>query len=157
MEYRFRISEEERKLLLDTLKRYILNCYLDITIDELRECLKLFIKFITIDRRFRKNFEKRIDQIINELNKYNKKEAEKIMCEIIDEYEEERERIILEYLNPIEVKAYKFILKNRRKVPEIILMNYFFSLCLSEKIPVKHMNKAFSIFLRKMKKLRVYP
>lgn len=161
MEYRFRISEKERELLIDCLKRQILR-YIEVTVDDLKEYLKLFIKFITIDRRFRRFYEERINQIIDKLNSYEMEEIKikkvsYMLYEIIEEYEKEREKIIMKNLNPIEIETYKFILRRRGKVSKIELTDYFFRLCYSYGITGKKVEKAYSIFLRKMKKFKVYP
>ena len=69
--YRFRISEEERKDIINVLKYCIFYDYKKYSNNELREVLKLLIKMITFNRKFRGKFEKRIDEIIKKLRKGN--------------------------------------------------------------------------------------
>jgi hypothetical protein len=50
---RFRISEEEREIIINAIECYISNNYNKISNEKLKDCLKLLIKMITYDRKYR--------------------------------------------------------------------------------------------------------
>jgi hypothetical protein len=148
-EYRLRFSEDEINIFQNCLKEYILHDYKKMSISELGKHLRLLIKIITLDRRFRRKFEKRIDKIIEELNKGKVKNAERIINGIIKGYKKIREKIIIEKLDIVERKTFELLLENRFETEEE-LKDYFFSFYSSQGASKNKMNKAYNEFLKKL-------
>jgi predicted ATPase len=97
LEYRFRISEEEREIIINAIECCILNYYNKISNEKLKNCLKLLIKMITYDRKYRREFEQIIGVIIEKFNKRKIKEARRILRKLSKEYEELKGKDVLLY------------------------------------------------------------
>jgi signal recognition particle subunit SEC65 len=97
LEYRFRISEEEREIIINAIECYISNNYNKISNEKLKNCLKLLIKMITYDRKYRREFEQIIGLIIEKFNKKKIKETRKILRKLSKEYEELKGKDVLLY------------------------------------------------------------
>jgi hypothetical protein len=152
MEHRYRISNEERELVINVFEKYILNNYDKISNEELRNCLKFIIKIITFDRIGRKAFERRIDRIIKKFNKGKIKEAKIMIKRITREYEKEREKIIMKRFNKIEREVYEWL--SKEKLPsEEELQDRFFSICSYEGMSKRETIKAYNRFFDKLYKL----
>jgi hypothetical protein len=149
MEHRYRISNEERELVINVFEKYILNNYDKISNEELRNCLKFIIKIITFDRIGRKAFERRIDRIIKKFNKGKIKEAKIMIKRITREYEKEREKIIVKRFNKIEREVYEWLSKNKLASEEK-LQDHFFSICYSQGMSKREAIKAYNRFFDKL-------
>ncbi|MEM2744455.1 MAG: hypothetical protein QXX97_05135, partial [Nitrososphaerota archaeon] len=156
MEYRFRISKKEREFIIKGLRNYVLCNYFAISLYELKEYLKIIIKFITFDRKYRRAFEERIDKVIEKISEGKIKEAEEIIKTITIEYEKEKQKIeeerIIKSFNSIEKQVYEWLIKNKSATEEE-LQDYFFSTYVSRGFSRRKVYKAYNRFFDKLYKL----